>query len=86
MESTGCPVSRLDSVISDVITKSRLIEICSWVVFWACMALHFALTSIICFELIFVKFVGSVSSFIFLHMDGQLLQNVHLMKRLSFLH
>ena len=37
-------------------------------------------------ELIFVKFVGSVSGFIFLHVDVQLLQDVPLLQRLSFLH
>lgn len=44
------------------------------------------LSSLTYLELIFVKFVGSVSSFIFSHVDVQLLQDVHLLQRLSFLH
>ena len=50
------------------------------------MALHFVLSSATYSELIFVKFVGSVSGFIFLHVDVQLLQDVPLLQRLSFLH
>lgn len=50
---------------SDVITKAAFIEACS-----SCLlgvhGLHFVLSSLTYLELIFVKFVGSVSSFIFL--------------------
>lgn len=74
------------SCFSDVLTKSKLISICSWAIFWECMALHFVLSSATYSELIFVKFVGSVSGFIFLHVDVQLLQDVPLLQRLSFLH
>lgn len=85
MKSTWCTASFLDCVFSDVVTKSKLISICSWAIFWECMALHFVLSSATYSELIFVKFVGSVSGFIFLHVDVQLLQFC-LLKGLSFLH
>lgn len=86
MKSTRCTASFLDCVFSDVVTKSKLISICSWAIFWECMALHFVLSSATYSELIFVKFVGSVSGFIFLHVDVQLLQDVPLLQSLSFLH
>lgn len=86
MKSPRGTASFLDRVCSDVITKAKLIEACSQAVFWECMDWHFVLSSLTYLELIFVKFVGSVSSFIFSRVNVQLLQDVHLLKRRSFLH
>ena len=53
--------------------------------FRSCIILRLTFKSVICFELIFVRSVRSVSTFLVLHVDSQLFHH-HLLKRLSLLH